>query len=471
MKKIAEAWSSLSLIKRIIIGLVIGALLGAFGPKDLAVIEMLGTLFVSALKAVAPFLVFFLVINALCHTKLPKSMKTIVVLYVVSTLAAAFTAVAISFAFPVELTLSGVEAADKAAPTEIAEVLTTLIGNMVVNPVDALLNANYIGILVWAVLLGIAMRYTTEPTKDFFANMSHVISIVVRWIITCAPFGIMGLIYTSVSQNGPEIFIEYGQLLLVLLGAMFFICLVVNPLLVFINIRKNPYPIVFRCIKDSGMYAFFTRSSAANIPVNMELCKRLGIRKDTYSVSIPLGATINMAGAGYVFENKIVGGVVPKEYIPAIDKGIQEALNSGVLAGYPVEDIKVELIDGSYHDVDSSEAAFKVAGSMAIKDALKKSDPVILEPVMAVEVETPEEYTGFVMGDIPSRRGLIQGQEQRGNAVCISAKVPLSQMFGYATDLRSGTQGRATYTMQFDTYEPVPKNVAEEIISKAGGNA
>ena len=281
MKKIAEAWSSLSLIKRIIIGLVIGALLGAFGPKDLAVIEMLGTLFVSALKAVAPFLVFFLVINALCHTKLPKSMKTIVVLYVVSTLAAAFTAVAISFAFPVELTLSGVEAADKAAPTEIAEVLTTLIGNMVVNPVDALLNANYIGILVWAVLLGIAMRYTTEPTKDFFANMSHVISIVVRWIITCAPFGIMGLIYTSVSQNGPEIFI----------------CLVVNPLLVFINIRKNPYPIVFRCIKDSGMYAFFTRSSAANIPVNMELCKRLGIRKDTYSVSIPLGATINMAGA------------------------------------------------------------------------------------------------------------------------------------------------------------------------------
>ena len=186
-------------------------------------------------------------------------------------------------------------------------------------------------------------------------------------------------------------------------------------------------------------------------------------------------AIINMypqeAGAGYVFENKIVGGVVPKEYIPAIDKGIQEALNSGVLAGYPVEDIKVELIDGSYHDVDSSEAAFKVAGSMAIKDALKKSDPVILEPVMAVEVETPEEYTGFVMGDIPSRRGLIQGQEQRGNAVCISAKVPLSQMIGYATDLRSGTQGRATYTMQFDTYEPVPKNVAEEIISKAGGNA
>ena len=176
-------------------------------------------------------------------------------------------------------------------------------------------------------------------------------------------------------------------------------------------------------------------------------------------------------GKGYQFENKIVGGVVPKEYIPSIDKGIQEALNSGVLAGYPVEDVRVELIDGSYHDVDSSEAAFKVAGSMAIKAALKKGDPVILEPVMAVEVETPEEYMGFVMGDIPSRRGLIQGQEQRGNAVVISAKVPLSNMFGYATDLRSGTQGRAVYTMQFDSYEPVPKSVQEEIVRKAGGNA
>ena len=186
-------------------------------------------------------------------------------------------------------------------------------------------------------------------------------------------------------------------------------------------------------------------------------------------------AVINMypqePGKGYEFENKIVGGVVPKEYIPSIDKGIQEALNSGVLAGYPVEDVRVELVDGSYHEVDSSEAAFKVAGSMAIKDALKKSNPVILEPVMAVEVETPEEYTGFVMGDIPSRRGLIQGQEQRGNAVAIQAKVPLGNMFGYATDLRSGTQGRAVYTMQFDSYEPVPKNVAEEIISKAGAGA
>ena len=176
-------------------------------------------------------------------------------------------------------------------------------------------------------------------------------------------------------------------------------------------------------------------------------------------------------GKPYEFENKIVGGVIPKEYIPSIDKGIQEALNSGILAGYPVEAVRVELIDGSYHDVDSSEAAFKVAGSMAIKAALKQGNPVILEPVMAVEVETPEEYIGLVLGDIPSRRGLIEGQELRGNVAVVKASVPLSQMFGYATDLRSGTQGRASYTMQFGSYKQVPKNIQDEIISKAGGNA
>ena len=186
-------------------------------------------------------------------------------------------------------------------------------------------------------------------------------------------------------------------------------------------------------------------------------------------------AIINMypqePGKGYEFENKIVGGVVPKEYITPIDKGIQEALNSGVLAGYPVVDIKVELIDGSYHEVYVYLLAFKVAGSMAIKDALKKGSSVILEPMMAVEVETPEDYMGDVMGNLSSRRGQIQGMGDRGNAKTIKAKVPLSEMFGYATDLRSTTQGRASYTMQFDSYEAVPKNVAEEIISKAGGNA
>ena len=176
-------------------------------------------------------------------------------------------------------------------------------------------------------------------------------------------------------------------------------------------------------------------------------------------------------GFGYEFVNAIVGGVVPKEYIPSIDKGIQEALQTGVIAGFPVLDVKVTLFDGSYHEVDSSEAAFKIAGSMAIKDALKKSDPVLLEPVMAVEVETPEQYMGDVMGNISSRRGNIEGMEDRKNTKLIRAKVPLGEMFGYATDLRSQTQGRASYTMQFDSYEPAPKSIVEEVVSKNGGQA
>ena len=186
-------------------------------------------------------------------------------------------------------------------------------------------------------------------------------------------------------------------------------------------------------------------------------------------------AIINMRpgepGSGFTFENKIVGGAIPKEYIPSVEKGIEEALQSGVVAGYPVLDVAVELVDGSYHDVDSSEAAFKVAGSMAIKEALRKSDPILLEPVESVEVETPKEYMGDVMGNLNSRRGQIQGQEERGTATAIIALVPLSEMFGYATDLRSATQGRASYNMQFDSYRPVPKSVSEEIIKKAGGSA
>ncbi|MDR3315746.1 MAG: elongation factor G [Coriobacteriales bacterium] len=176
-------------------------------------------------------------------------------------------------------------------------------------------------------------------------------------------------------------------------------------------------------------------------------------------------------GKGYAFDNKIVGGVIPKEYITPIDRGIQEALRSGVVAGFPVVDVRVELVDGSYHEVDSSEAAFKIAGSMGVKDALRKSKPVLLEPMMQVEVETPEDYMGDVMGNLSSRRGQIQGIDDRGNAKLVRALVPLSEMFGYATDLRSSTQGRAVYTMQFSSYEPVPKNIAEEIVSKAGGNA
>ncbi len=203
--------------------------------------------------------------------------------------------------------------------------------------------------------------------------------------------------------------------------------------------------------------------------VNLKFARQSGGRGQYGHVVI--NVLPQLPGDGYVFENKVVGGSIPKEYIPSVDKGIQESLASGVLAGYPVVDIKVQLVDGSYHEVDSSEMAFKIAGSMAIKEGLRKSSPVLLEPMMAVEVVTPEDFMGDVIGDLNRRRGHIDNMEPRGNAQVIRAKVPLSEMFGYSTDLRSKTQGRAVYSMQFKAYEQVPKSVAEEIVSKSGGNA
>lgn len=294
VKELFRKYNDISLIKRIVVGLVIGAALGVFFP-GLELVTLLGSLFVSALKAVAPILVFFLVISALANARSDGSMKTVIVLYVISTLVAALVAVAASFLFPLTLTLT--EAVDQASPSGIGEVLTTVIMNVVDNPVNALMNANYVGILAWAAVLGIALRMASEGTKSVFTSISDAVSQVVRWVISFAPFGILGLVYTSVSTSGLEIFTEYGQLLLVLVGCMIFIALITNPLIVFLSIRKNPFPLVLRCLKDSGITAFFTRSSAANIPVNMELCRKLGLDKDNYSVSIPLGATINMAGA------------------------------------------------------------------------------------------------------------------------------------------------------------------------------
>ncbi len=300
LKSIGRGWNSISLIKRIIVGLIIGAVLGVLGQycdvlAGNEVIEMFGTLFVAALKGVAPILVFFLVISALTNAKGTGAMKTVVVLYLVATFVAAFVAVLMSWLFPVELTLAA--AKEQSAPSDIGSVFSSLILSIASNPVDALTNANYLGILTWAILLGIALRHAKDSVKDVFVAISDAVSQIVRWIISLAPFGIMGLVYTSVSENGLEIFTEYGQLLVVLLGSMFVVAFVTNPIIAFICFKKNPYPLVWRCIKDSGVTAFFTRSSAANIPVNMELCKKLGLNKDIYSVSIPLGATINMGGA------------------------------------------------------------------------------------------------------------------------------------------------------------------------------
>lgn len=297
MKQVLNFWNQLSLINRIIIGMIIGILLGIFVPQAAAV-GTIGTVFVSALKAIAPLLVFFIVLSALAQHKEghETNMKSIVILYLFGTFAAALVGVIASFAFPITLTLTD-SVSEIKAPEGIASVLQTLILKIVDNPVNALMSGNYIGILSWAVVFGFAFRKADEATKSILQQVADATSHVVKVVISCAPFGIMGLVYTTVSENGVGVFASYGELIMVLLGSMFFVALVVNPIIVFFMIKENPYPIVFRCLKDSGITAFFTRSSAANIPVNMELCRDLGLDEDSYSVSIPLGATINMAGA------------------------------------------------------------------------------------------------------------------------------------------------------------------------------
>lgn len=298
MKTIVEKWNSISLVKRILCGLVIGAILG-FVAKEATVIGLLGELFVGALKAIAPILVFFLVMGALAQHKdgQKSNMGTVIGLYLIATFSAGLVAVIASFIFPVTVNLGAAAAADGAAPGGIGEVLKTLLLNVVSNPVGSIVDANYIGILAWAVVFGLALRKSSDKTKALLSDISEAVTQAVRWVISFAPFGIMGLMYNSVSTSGASIFSDYGKLLALLLGCMVFVALVVNPLIVFLNIRQNPYPLVFKCLKDSGITAFCTRSSAANIPVNMELCKNLGLNEDNYSVSIPLGATINMGGA------------------------------------------------------------------------------------------------------------------------------------------------------------------------------
>ena len=298
MKKLWNKWTEIALVKRILVGLVLGAILGLTVPGATG-ISILGDVFVSALKAIAPLLVFFLVISSLCNAGNSHGgvIKTVIILYMFSTVLAAVIAVFTSMAFPVKLTLATAAATDTAAPQGIAEVLNNLLLNVVANPVSSLVNANYVGILTWAILLGLAFRSAKDMTKNVLNDIANGTSAVVSWIINMAPFGIFGLVFNTVSTNGLEIFTTYGKLLALLVGCMLFIYFVTNPLLVYWCIRKNPYPLIFHCLKRSALTAFFTRSSAANIPVNMKVCEEMGLDRDTYSVTIPLGATINMDGA------------------------------------------------------------------------------------------------------------------------------------------------------------------------------
>jgi len=300
MSKIAtvwQKWTGISLVLRIFIGLLIGAALGLMVPQ-LTGIGILGQVFVSALKAIAPVLVAVLVAASIAKAKgnVGARFRTVVLLYMLTTFLGAFVAVVGSNLFPVTLLLQ--DAASEAAPGSLADIFTNLFTNMVANPVLSIANANYIGILFWAIIAGLALKLkASEHTIGVVSDFSEVVSLAVKWIIQLAPLGIMGLVFSAVSQNGLEIFSDYGKLLGLLVGCMTFVAVVVNPLISFFFIRKNPYPLLWRCLRESGVNAFFTRSSAANIPINMNLCRNLKLDEDFYLVSIPLGSTVNMSGA------------------------------------------------------------------------------------------------------------------------------------------------------------------------------
>ncbi|MCS4533273.1 serine/threonine transporter SstT [Neisseria montereyensis] len=296
---VIDAVNRISLVQQIIVGLILGVILAWLSPAAGLAAGLLGSLFVGALKAVAPVLIFVLVISAIArHQKGSEAyIKPIVVLYAIGTFSAAFVAVLAGFIFPTEMILVNADAVTTTPPSGITEVMKTLLMNLVANPINAIANANYIGILAWALLLGFALRHASETTRTMIADLSDAVSAIVKWVIRFAPLGIFGLVSSTIAETGFSALSSYAHLLAVLLGCMLFIALVVNPVLVWWKIRRNPYPLVLTCLRESGITAFFTRSSAANIPVNMALAKKLGLHEDTYSISIPLGATINMAGA------------------------------------------------------------------------------------------------------------------------------------------------------------------------------
>ncbi|WP_145591237.1 serine/threonine transporter SstT [Yersinia rochesterensis] len=287
-----------SLVKQILVGLIAGIILALVSTQAALAVDLLGTLFVGALKAVAPVLVLMLVMASIANHKQGQktSIRPILFLYLLGTFSAALIAVAVSFMFPSTLILA-TNTAEITPPGGIVEVLKGLLNSVIANPIHALLNANYIGILAWAVGLGVALRHAADTTKALINDMSDAVTVVVRVVIRFAPIGIFGLVASAMAETGFGVLLGYAQLLVVLIGCMLLVALVVNPLIVYWKIRRNPYPLVFACLRESGVTAFFTRSSAANIPVNMEMCKKMNLHEDTYSVSIPLGATINMAGA------------------------------------------------------------------------------------------------------------------------------------------------------------------------------
>lgn len=341
-RDIAARYNGVALILRIIVGLIVGTILALVVPHATWIGEF-GSLFVSALKAIAPILVFVLVSSALAQgsSKLDRRFGLVLWLYLFSTFMSAVVAVFASRAFPQTLAL-GKAAKSDVVPQGLGQVAQNMLTAIVTNPIQSMIDGNYIGILLWACLFGLAMKgIASESSKTFMANVADSVSQLIRWIINLAPFGIMGLIFTNVSENGLSTFAKYGSLLMLLVGTMLFMVLVVAPAIMFAYLHRNPYPLVYRCYKESGLTAFFTRSSAANIPVNMQLCEKLGLDKDMYSVSIPLGATINMNGAAVTITVMTLAAAntlgIPVDIPTAIILSVLSALSacgaSGVAGG------------------------------------------------------------------------------------------------------------------------------------------
>ena len=341
-KKIVEKYNGFSLISRIFVGIIIGVILALTVPGA-SWIAIFGKLFVGALKAIAPVLVAVLVTSALCQgsAKLDKRFGLVIFLYLITTLIAAFVAVIASFVFPQTMVLAE-SVAEQSPPGGLGEVLSNLLMNIIVNPINAISNANYMGILFWSVVFGMAIkRIAADTTKQMLQDFSDAVSQGVKWIINLAPFGICGLVFDSVSGNGVNIFLDYGKIVALLVGCMLTVSLIINPIIVAFFLRCNPYPLIWRCIKESGFTAFFTRSSAANIPVNMELCEKLGLDKDVYSVSIPLGATINMDGAAITITIMTLAAAntmgvnvdIPTAFIMSVLAAVAACGASGVAGG------------------------------------------------------------------------------------------------------------------------------------------
>ena len=298
IKTLVKKYNDINLVSRIFVGILIGIVLAIFLP-ELTAFSVLGDLFVGALKAIAPMLVFILVMNSLAQgiKHSGGKFRTVIGLYVFSTFLAAITAVIASFLFPQTLSLNTGIQEITSTPESLSEIIHNLLVKIVINPISSLSESNYLGILFWAIITGMALKdIVSDSTKDMLKDFSTSVSQIVSWIINLAPFGIMGLVFRAVSTNGVEIFTQYGKLILLLACCMVIVALVTNPIIISTLIRQNPYPLILRCLKESGITAFFTRSSAANIPVNMKLCEELELDKDMYNVSIPLGATINMSG-------------------------------------------------------------------------------------------------------------------------------------------------------------------------------